>query len=378
MPRNALNTAARYPAPRPAGIRFSGDAGTTRRKLLVWLEQLAVLDCVQHRQEGDGLAVSIRDALARDWMPRFDTTGLSRHLDLKTGGDEVIEREIVLAMLAAPRSFAYPSFEEFAAAVRIRRNIVVAARKTQLAFDTSAAERPEDCWTYDKERGFTLLPGQSLIPALEKATQPDASGKLYSFSCYRATEYVTLLGIARELEDINPPLLERLQTQWETRAIKSGRFHEVFLCEFGSMNDPLPAGYYVPGDRLWFRNPDARSSDIEGYEGSWVFYLGGGLFSNFWNSSKPYTITTKSVEIFHWRQGARTNINGQPEMDEAMVDACVRESLEDPIKVQSILDRMLRLRDPQGVYGTGGCIDASREFPRRVCPGTTDIVLPCV
>jgi len=54
----------------------------------------------------------------------------------------------------------------------------------------------------------------------------------------------------------------------------------------------------------------------------------------------------------------------------------VRESLEDPTAVQRILDRMLRLRDPQGVYGAGGCIDASREFPRFVCPGTADIVLP--
>jgi len=28
-----------------------------------------------------------------------------------------------------------------------------------LAFDTTAAERPEDCWTYDEDKGFILLPG---------------------------------------------------------------------------------------------------------------------------------------------------------------------------------------------------------------------------
>lgn len=376
MHGNALKTAALDRALRPAGIHFAGNIETTRRKVLARLEELAMEDCIEHRAEGDGFAISLRDSFAKDWMPLFDTTALSSHFDLETGNVEDIEREIILAMLAAPRPFEYPSFEEFAAAVRIRRNIVVAAHKTRLTFDTSALERPADCWTYDEDRGFTILPGKSLIAALQKVTQPDASGKLYSFSCYRATEYVTLLGIAQELERTNPPLLQRLQAQWEKRAIMSGSFHEVFLYELGSMDEPLPAGYYVPGDRLWFRNPDARSSDIEGYEGSWVFYLGRGLFSNFWKRDQPYTITTKCVEMFHWRDGVRTNGNGKLEMDETVVDACSRATLADPMKVRRILDRMLRLRDPQGVYGAGGCIDASREFPRCVCPGTADIVLP--
>jgi hypothetical protein len=37
---------------------------------------------------------------------------------------------------------------------------------------------------------------------------------------------------------------------------------------------------------------------------------------------------------------------------------------------------MFRLRDPQGVYAQGGCMDTSRESPRWVRPDTTDIVLP--
>ena len=97
-----------------------------------------------------------------------------------------------------------------------------AAGKTALAFDTEHAERPEDYWTYDEARGFTVLPGRSLIDGLRKATQPEASGQLYSFSCYRATEYVTVLGIAQELQAANPELGRRLQRQWETRAVMSG------------------------------------------------------------------------------------------------------------------------------------------------------------
>ena len=376
MHATASSTVAPDPAPRVAGIRFTGAVEATRRRVLAWLEDMALQNYVQYREEENSFAISILGTLAEDWTPFFDTTRLCHHLDLNIGNVEDIEREIVLAMLAAPRAFKFPSLEEFAAAVRIRRNIVVAARKTQLAFDTNAVERPTDFWTYSEDRGFTILPGKPLIAALQKATQPDASGKLYSFSCYRATEYVTLLGIAQELENTNPSLLERLQVHWETRAIMSGRFHEAFLYEYGSIDAPLPAGYYVPGDRLWFRNPHAGSSDIEGYEGSWVFYLGGGWFSNFWKRDQPYTLTTKAVEIFHWRHGARPGCDGQRRMDESVVDACVGESLRDPIKLRRILERMLQLRDPQGVYGNGGCIDASREFPRWVCPATTDIVLP--
>ena len=173
-------------------------------------------------------------------------------------------------MLGSPVPFPFPSVPELESAVRIRRRIVQAARKTALAFDTEHAERPEGYWTYDEERGFTILPGRSLIEGLRRATQPEASGQLYAFSCYRATEYVTVLGIAQELEEANPALARDLQRQWETRAVMSGRFHDTFLHEYGSLAEPLPQRFYVPGDRLWFRNPDSASSDVEGYEGSCV------------------------------------------------------------------------------------------------------------
>ncbi|MNW12450.1 hypothetical protein D3C71_2101430 [compost metagenome] len=37
---------------------------------------------------------------------------------------------------------------------------------------------------------------------------------------------------------------------------------------------------------------------------------------------------------------------------------------------------MTRIRDPQGVYDQGGCIDATRERVRWVRPGHADIALP--
>lgn len=309
--------------------------------------------------------------------PERDTTGLHAALGLgaQASGDS-LAREIVLAMLLGPVAFPFPDAAELRSAVRIRQHIVEAARRTALAFDTEHAERPAGYWRYDEARGFTIEPGVSLIEALRLATQPQASGKLYSFSCYRATEYVTLLGIAQELHDAHPALYARLQRQWETRAIMSGQFHEVFLREYGSLDQPLPARYYVPGDRLWFRNPDARSSNVEGYEGSWLFYLGGGLFNNFWKRDQPYTLTAKCVEIHHWRDGARHDARGRLILDEAIVEEQVARTLQDPAAVQAVLARMLRRRDPQGVYADGGCVDATRECARWVLPGTAQIELP--
>ena len=51
-------------------------------------------------------------------------------------------------------------------------------------------------------------------------------------------------------------------------------------------------------------------------------------------------------------------------------------TLADPEATAVILERMMRIRDPQGVYAAGGCIDATRERVRWVRPGHCDIVLP--
>lgn len=371
------------------GIAFcptnAGDAARIRQRFLGWLEVLGLLLFVV---EADtfaaiantswfGLHFSLAPEFAAAWAQDQDTSGLASVFGLDTlhnNGD--LEREIVLAMLLGPVPFRFPSFDEFRSSVRIRCNIVQAARKTALSFDTQAAERPPGYWTYDEATGFTVLPGKCLIEALRKATQPEVSGKRYSFSCYRATEYVILLALAEELARCNPELLAGLQRQWECRAIMSGRFHEVFLYEYGTMDAPLPRKYYVPGDRLWFRNPDPHSSDVSGYEGSWVFYLGNGLFSNFWKYDQPYTLVDKCLEIYHWRHAVTVDAAGELQIDESIVEARVAASRADEEASARICEAMLQYREPQGVYRGGGCIDTSREFPRRVCPGTADIELP--
>lgn len=320
---------------------------------------------------------SLKNDYQDKWAPNWDTTRLYETLHLK--GYKVkndLNKEILVAMLLAPIPFQFPSFNEFHAAIQIRHHTVIAGYLAALNFDTNATERPKEFWNYDEDAGFLLNHGQSIIDALISATQPKEENKAFSFSCYRATEYVILLAISRKLNKVNPALLKSLEKRSEKRAIRSGEFHEVFLKEYGSIEEPLPIKYYVPGDRVWFRNPDSRSSDISGYEGSWVIYLGHNLFTNFWKRNQPFTLENKCVEVYHWKDGAYLDKSGELSMDEDVVESCVTQSLADPKEYQRILQRMMRYRDPKGIYEQGGCIDTSRESSRLVCLTTSTIKIP--
>lgn len=329
------------------------------------------------------LMASLRPEFQQAHMPGHDSLNLCSTLkstDQSAPVDEAwaLEREIWVALLGSPHRFAFSDLAALKSHVRVRRNMALAARLTALAFKTEAAERPEADWHYEEASGFILKPGRPLINALIAATQPEATGKLYDFSCYRATEYVILLGIAQELQAHHPALLAELQQLNERHAVRSGQFHEVFLIEYGSMEAPLPARFYIPGDRLWFRNPDERSSDVTGYEGSWVMYMGGGLFSNFWKRDAPFTLESKAIEIFHWKEGVYTDAQGEQQLDEVVVERLVAQTEADPEARTRVLERMLRMRDPKGVYAEGGCIDTTREYPKNVSQEHCELVLPTI
>lgn len=373
------------PSPASRGILLRGLDSPPTDAARSALERLAASDLAAQvlsetgaDSSGAWLRLWLAPGTVQAWAPGHDTMHLARTLGLRTLDlDADLQREILLTLLISPTGLDFPSLDELESAIRIRRNIVRAARRTTLAFDTDAAERPQDCWNYHEDKGFTLLPGVPLIDALVKTTQPEVSGRLYSFSCYRATEYVTLLGIAQELARSNSELFERLQQVWRQRAIMSEEFHTVFLREQGSMDAPLPPLYYVPGDRVWFRNPDEPSADACGFEGSWVMYLGGGLFTNFWKQQQPYTLTEKCVEIYHWRHGLYRDEKGDPRIDEESIKPLIAATLANPAELAQVMARMTRWREPRGVYTeAGGCMDTTREFARWVRPGTSDMPIP--
>ena len=316
------------------------------------------------------------DALASH-APGFDTLGLADTLHWSGAiSDRDLQREILWTLLASPVVQDFPSYEEFDSASRIRFHLVRAAQRTSMDFKTDEVDRPPEHWQYHPDTGFTLKPGKSLIEALTLATQPVLSGRQYAFSCYRATEYVILLAMAQEAHDHHPDLFNRLQRQWQTRAIMSGPFQETLLREVGSQDQPLPMNWYVPGDRVWFRNPDDASSDVYGFEGSWVIYLGSGQFNNFWKANAHFSYDSKCVEVYHWRHGAWKDDKGQVQIDEAEVERRVAETLADEQACAQVLSLMQRPRDPRGVYDQGGCIDRTREFVLHLREGSNQIRLP--
>lgn len=333
------------------------------------LDESSLSKTVVREDHADAVSFSLAADPAQELMPRHDTLDLAARLAAQgVAKAEMLRQEILCCLLNSPIPFVFHCPDGLPSAIRVRERIVAAAERTALSFDTEAAERPWDYWRYNEETGFTLLPGRPLIEALRHTTQPAIGGRRYAFSCYRASEYVILLALAEELAEHNPGLLAVLQRQWERRAIMSRAFHETFLDEHGSNEAPLPPRFYTPGDRVWFRNPDEASSDVSGYEGSWVFYLGGGLFSNFWDPEHPYTFEGKCLEIYHWRHGLRRDASGEAYIDEDAVAHHVARSAADPIEQAQIVARMARLRDLGGIYADGGCIDRTREHPRCVCP----------
>jgi hypothetical protein len=312
--------------------------------------------------------------------PDWNTLDLHTHLP----GEATLAAEILLALLASPVDRTFPNLEELNAHLESRLHTCHAAAKTTLAFATQSADRPASHWRYSEATGFILQPGVALIEALTLATQPAVSGTVYDFSCYRATEYVLLLGLAHTLQNFNPDLLSRLESQWRREAIASGRFHDTFLDEIGSLDEPLPGLHYVPGDRVWFRNPDERSADVVGFEGSWVVYMGRGRFTDFWRPQSSYSLRDKCLEIHFWRDAVVEQPGEENTIDETRVWEKMR-ALQDGLDAgagwaheqeATILRRMMRYRDARGVYADGGCIDATREHLRWMCPGFERIDLP--
>ena len=353
-----------------------------RRKFLDYLNEIGIRPIVKIDEHGDStnqrLGFYLDDIDANRLAPGYDTSVICYNESLDTTMSSVdLEREILLAMLVCPQPLTFSAYEELTSSVRIRRNIVQAARKTSLSFATDEAERPEEYWEYNEDRGFILKPNQPLIKALERATQPGESGKRYTFSCRRAGEYIVLLAVTMETEFVNPLLFNDLHRQSEHRALKGREFERIFHRQIGSPEKPLPLKFFIPGDRTWFRNPDPISSEIVGYEGSWTFYLGSGVFADFWRPHQVYNLTTKCLAIYHWRNSAYRDANGELQIDEQQVEALTDAALQDPAATDAILMQMIQLQEPLTVFA-GGCIEPHRDSIRQICQQTADLMLPDV
>jgi hypothetical protein len=366
------------------GVRLTGKHGRQLQELhwqtQAYLKELGLLSLadVQRLDNalGPSLLFKLPPALQDHWTPGHDTSRLCTMLGLDTRHADDLTREIVLSMLASPEPLIFPGLPEWQAAISVRKHIVQSARATVIANSPGAPKHPLDHWCRDDQRDYALRPGRSLIAALQKTTQPAPGAHGYALSGSRATEYVILLSIATEAQRRHPQLYARLQRQTETRPLQTSEFRRMLMRQLGSSQAPVPALFYVPGDRVWFCNPHAPSAQVGGYEGAWCIYLGQGKFSDFRQSGQPLSLTERCLEIYHWRDGLWLDPDGQPHIDEDEVARRVRQTWDNPQGTQDVLSNMLQWHGVCGTQPEGGCLDPAREFPRQLCPGTCDMVLP--
>jgi hypothetical protein len=341
------------------------DSGRRLRQAQRCLRCLGIDDLVDCSMSsgGDGRYLHLRaNHRLLALCPDFDTANITTFLRThQPNRDRALISEIILAMALSPDVVYFGSEQELKSNLRMRCTVVQVASRTELNFDTSSITRPQAYWIYTKENGFLLRQGVSLADGLERALCPDVSGFTYAFSCQRASEYLILYAVVCELQRVNKTGLNDVEQQWRKRALTGDDFLFRFLGERGTRENPIPMRYYIPGDRIWFKNPDDHSSDIEGFEGSWVIYLGSGRFCNLWDCQSPYTLEEKCLEIFYWSKSTAVNDSGVLFMNEDLVKEQVNKALNDPDLSRSILKKMMVYRDPTGVYANGGCIDLSRD-----------------
>lgn len=297
--------------------------------------------------------------------PKFDTKYICKLIDNNVSEKIFLFSEIILSMLRSPVPYIFLNYDQFIVSVLFRFNTAIAAKKTRIAFATETAERPLNYWNYSINNGYLLNDNVCLDDAVIATIHPPIKGQHYTFSCSRACEYVLLLSLALTLKDLNPKLLLVIEDFWRKKALMNTEFNDAFLCEHGSYDSPLPVNFYVPGDRVWFKNPDEYSSNITGFEGSWVIYLGSGLFCNFWDHTKPTSLDLKCVEVYHWRHGAELNSHGELFMNEPYVATCVESTLSDVKMKNEVISKMMIRRDRSGVHANG-FVDASRDGFRAI------------
>ena len=341
-------------------------SGLVLARANAWLEKLGIDDLItaSHSSNAEGSCLHLTaNQRLQECCPDFDTSTIPSVYKVAASTDvqQGIVAETLLAMALSPQALMFHHGRELISNIRMRLHAVNIASRTELSFDTSAIARPQAYWVYTKENGFLLRQGVSLAEGIERALCPDVSGYTYAFSCQRASEYLMLYAVVSELLKVNKEALQATEAQWRKRALTGDDFLFRFLEERGTRENPMPMRYYIPGDRIWFKNPDDHSSDIEGFEGSWVIYLGGGRFCNLWDRQRPYTLEEKCLEIYYWSQCVEVSPAGIPWMNEAIVKERVQLALDNPAIKKPILQRMMAYRDPAGVYADGGCIDLSRD-----------------
>jgi hypothetical protein len=235
--------------------------------------------------------------------------------------------------------------------INIRKIIVQYGYLTHVKFNTGTDTKINVDYFQYNDKDVILLENKSLLEGIKKSIIP--KDKLYNYSCQRITEFLLLLGLLEVNK--NKPICKQIESIWRRKAIKSELFQDTFLYEYGTKENPIPMKYYIPGDRIWLKNPDDKSSDIVGYEGTWVVYLNDGLFCDFWKDggdvSHQHTLEDIIITIYNWRH----SIVKKDSIDDKFVQQLNKNINNNPDIKNNIIKSMYKY------YADGGCMDKTRD-----------------
>jgi len=301
----------------------------------------------------------IKSYFAKLLMPDYNTLDLRKKMKLynitnnitKDDDDYNLTVEILLCLLNAPVLFRFDSFDDFIDMIDSRKIIVKYGYFTHVKFDTGKDIKVNVDYFQYNDKDVILLENKSLLEGIKKSIIP--KDKLYNYSCQRITEFLLLLGLLEVNK--NKPICKQIESIWRRKAIKSELFQDTFLYEYGTKENPIPMKYYIPGDRIWLKNPDDKSSDIVGYEGTWVVYLNDGLFCDFWKDggdvSHQHTLEDIIITIYNWRH----SIVKKDSIDDKFVQQLNKNINNNPDIKNNIIKSMYKY------YADGGCMDKTRD-----------------
>ncbi len=180
-----------------------------------------------------------------------------------------IEQAILTKMFDSSHSYRYDSVNQLSFELRMRKEIISASyglNSSGMSFRTfrNVKANPH-YWQITREGGWLLKPGASASQAINDIF---TNGRAYGTEC--ATAMVIIY--YKALANIFPPaVFDRLFPRIELM-----NWHHIDrrLREIGLMSS---GGEFLPGDRLYIRNPDVNPETPQ-WQGENVIDLGGGRY----------------------------------------------------------------------------------------------------
>lgn len=221
----------------------------------------------------------------------------------------ITKKEIILSLMHRGRINNYSN--EFCNINTFKDSVGIRQNTAAWGMDMDLAWLNEDQFTWRDE--FWLgdnaqeLKNDDLL--VESIYDVFFNQRKYSIGCLAAARLLMLQGILDYYNRVspNPEMLSFILEK-----IKKGGF-KLYDIDPDRHNpkgklliieEKIPAKNIIPGDWLYFKNPDKISREKFGYEGSNVIYLGNNKFVDFYNSNNHgYTIEEKFHSVYQWRNG---------------------------------------------------------------------------